>query len=117
MTATLDIEVARRDNVLRAPAAATGSNRRRHPPGAEPAGRAKSAPNTVWTYADGRAAAAAVKLGASDGMWTELVDAPFAEGTPLITRVAIGAESASATPARTSSPLMAYGATSITVVR
>ena len=108
MTATLNIEVDRRDNVLRAPTAAT-----RFKPTADmlealdaPAG-ARSAPNTVWTYIDGQAAAAPVTLGASDGVWTELVDAPFAEGTSLITRVVIGDESAAAAPAtRSTSPLM-----------
>ena len=109
MTATLDIEVDRRDNVLRAPAAAT-----RFKPTAEmlkaleaPAG-AKSAPNTVWTYTEGHVAPVQVKLGASDGVWTEIVDAPFAEGTPLVTRVALGTEAAApaAAPARTGNPLM-----------
>ena len=109
MTATLNIEVDRRDNVLRVPAAAT-----RFKPTAEvleavdaPAG-AKSAPGTVWTYIDGQVAAVPVKLGASDGIWTELVDAPFGEGTALITRVVIGDESASSAPAtsRSNNPLM-----------
>lgn len=109
MTATLNIEVDRRDDVLRAPVAAT-----RFKPTADilaalnaPAG-AKSAPNTVWTYTDGHAVPAQVKLGASDGVWTELVNAPFAEGTSLITRVAIGGETATrtSTPARTGNPLM-----------
>jgi HlyD family secretion protein len=109
MTATLNIEVERRDNVLRAPAAAT-----RFKPTADmlkaleaPAG-AKSAPNTVWTYTEGRVAPVQVKFGASDGVWTEIVDAPFAEGTPLITRVALGTEAATSrsTPARTGNPLM-----------
>jgi HlyD family secretion protein len=109
MTATLNIEVDRRDNVLRAPAAAT-----RFKPTPDmlkaldaPAG-AKSAPNTVWTYTDGHVAPAQVKLGASDGVWTELVSAPFGEGTSLITRVASGEEAAArgAAPARTGNPLM-----------
>jgi HlyD family secretion protein len=110
MTATLDVEVDRRDNVLRAPAAAT-----RFKPTAEmlaafgaPAG-AKSAPNTVWTYVDGHVAPAQVKLGASDGVWTELLDAPFPEGTTLITRVATAGEAAStrtSTPTRNANPLM-----------
>ena len=109
MTATLDIEVDRRDNVLRAPAAAT-----RFKPTAEmlkaleaPAG-AKSAPNTVWTYTEGHVAPVKVKLGASDGVWTEIVDAPIAEGTPLITRVTLGTEAAApaSAPARTGNPLM-----------
>ena len=71
-----------------------------------PAG-AKSAPNTVWTYIDGHVAPVPVKLGLSDGSWTELVEAPIAEGTSLITRVVTGDTSAAAaTPSRTTSPLM-----------
>ena len=108
MTANLDIEVERRDDVLRAPAAAM-----RFRPTADvlraleaPAG-ATSAPNTVWTYLDGHVAPVPVKFGLSDGAWTELVDAPFAEGTPLITRVVTGdASAATAAPSRTTSPLM-----------
>lgn len=110
MTATLDVEVERRDNVLRAPAAAA-----RFKPTVEmlaaldaPAG-AKSAPNTVWTYVDGHVASVPVTLGATDGVWTELVGAPFAEGTTLITRVAVGDDAAStrtSTPTRNANPLM-----------
>ena len=109
MTATLDVEVERRENVLRAPAAAT-----RFRPTADilqainaPAG-ATSGPNVVWTYGDGRVAPAVVTLGASDGVWTELLDAPFPEGTSLITNVVIGeAKPANAsTSTRSSSPLM-----------
>lgn len=89
MTANLTIEVDRREAVLRAPAAAA-----RFKPTAEmlealgiPA--PPPARNTIWTYTDGRPAATAVTLGTSDGVWTEIVDAAVAEGTPVITRVAL----------------------------
>ena len=104
MTANLTVEVDRRPNVLRAPAAAT-----RFKPGADvlSALNATAAKGpVVWTYIDGRATAVPVKFGASDGTWTEIVDAPFGEGTPLVTRVATGTQPAASTPSRTSNPLM-----------
>jgi HlyD family secretion protein len=106
MTANLTIEVDRRQNVLRAPAAAT-----RFRPTAETlvalhAPSTKATPNTVWTYVGDQAAPVQVKLGASDGTWTEILNAPFAEGTPLITRVTTGNEAVSATPSRNGNPLM-----------
>ena len=105
MTANLLIEVSRRDNVLRAPAAAT-----RFKPTADVQKALGLAPvkgTAVWTYAENHAVATPVKFGVSDGTWTELVDAPFAEGTPLITRVSTGTETSSrVTPAASGNPLM-----------
>jgi HlyD family secretion protein len=101
MTASLTVEIARRDYVLRVPAAAL-----RFRPNAEtvaalnanasaPARAAGENIGTVWTYAEGVATPARVKLGVSDGAWTELVDPALAEGTQLVTRVELGGESAS----------------------
>ena len=113
MTASLSVEIARRDDVLRVPAAAL-----RFKPTAEvlealnaPAttgSRSTEKAGTVWVYTGASAAATNVKLGVSDGTWTELIDAPFAEGTQVVTRVETGGASASqTTPAtRTTSPLM-----------
>jgi HlyD family secretion protein len=105
MTASLTVEVGRRDGVLRAPAAAT-----RFKPsadvlaalGAEPAPKG----SVVWTYVEGRAEAVPMKLGASDGVWTELLGTSILENTPLITRVAIGDEPAPRANTPASSPLM-----------
>ena len=108
MTASLTIEVERRDNVLRAPAAAT-----RFKPSADvqKALGADGAPvkgSAVWTYTDGRAVATPVKFGASDGTWTELVGAPFDEGTALITRVGVAGDAAPrANGGASGNPLMA----------
>ena len=108
MTASLTIEAERRDDVLRIPAAAV-----RFKPGAEilAALDAPSSPRAggsiVWV-ADGETMAPVpVKTGLSDGMWTEVVDAPFTEGTRLVTRVVLG--DTASQPARsttTNNPLM-----------
>lgn len=111
MTAHLTIEVARRDGVLRAPAAAL-----RFKPTAEmlaalgaPAAAAGRGA-TVWQQTGESFAAVPVKVGISDGTWTELLDTPLTEGTLLVTRVSLG-EAAATTPARSTSsgsnPLMA----------
>jgi len=113
MTATVNVEIARRDNVLRAPVAAI-----RFKPtsdllkalGVQNTAAPKSALGsaTVWQYSGSAAVAVPVKLGATDGTWTELLDAPFAEGTQLVTRVntTTAAASAPAGAAKTTSPLM-----------
>ena len=106
MTANLTIEVDRRENVLRAPAAATRFRPTADTLTALHAPSTKSTPNTVWTYVNGQAAPVQVKFGASDGAWTEILNAPFGEGTPLITRVTTGNEAAATTPSRNGNPLM-----------
>lgn len=103
MTASLTVEVARRDDVLRAPAAAA---RFRPTPQVLEALGAEAAKGTVlWQDHGGSIAAVPVKTGLSDGMWTELIDAPLEEGAQVVTRVAVAAEG-TATPARSSNPLM-----------
>ena len=101
MTASLNVEIARRDNVLRVPAAAL-----RFRPNAETIaaldanargqGRAAGAnTGTVWTYREGVAIPVTVKLGVSDGAWTELADASVVEGTQLVTKVELNGAAAS----------------------
>jgi len=88
MTALLSIVVGRRDDVLRVPAAAL-----QYRPGADvlarfgdkdtvPAART----NTVWVSHNATITPTAVATGASDGVNTELVSAPFDEGTLVATR-------------------------------
>ena len=113
MTATVNVEIVRRDNVLRVPVAAV-----RFKPtaevlkaiGAAPVQAARDARGTatLWQYTGETATPVAVKLGASDGAWTELLDAPFTEGTQLVTRVttAAAAAAAPASATKTTSPLM-----------
>lgn len=108
MTASLSVEVDRRDDVLRIPAGAT-----RFKPsaevltalGVEAGGR--PAGSVVWR-ADGETISPVpVTTGLSDGVWTEVVDAPFTEGTRLVTRVALGdAASQPSRSAATGNPLM-----------
>jgi HlyD family secretion protein len=113
MTATVNVEIVRRDNVLRAPVSAL-----RFKPSADvlkaigaaapPVAKDRRGTLTEWQYPGTTATPVPVKLGASDGAWTELVDAPFSEGTRLVTRVTTAAAAASAPAAatRTTSPLM-----------
>ncbi len=107
MTASLSIEVDRRDDVLRIPAAAA-----RFKPtgdvlealGVEAAPRSGS---VVWRADGDVISPVPVTIGLSDGMWTEVVDAPFTEGTRLVTRIALA--STGSQPSRsttTSNPLM-----------
>jgi HlyD family secretion protein len=108
MTASLTIEVARRDDVLRAPAAAL-----RFKPTADSLdARGTAAPGgrgpTVWQQTGEDVAPVRVTTGISDGLWTELIEAPFEEGTPLVTHAVPGAAS-QASPAgasTTNNPLM-----------
>lgn len=108
MTANLNIEVARRDDALRAPAAAL----RFRPTadvltalGATGTGAARGA--TLWTMTAETVAPVAVKTGISDGTWTEILEGTIAEGTPVITRVMLDASrSAAASPSAGSNPLM-----------
>ena len=78
MTANVTIEVARRDDVLRAPAAAlrfkpTAETLKALGAGAAPAGRGA----IVWQHTGEGVVPVPVKSGISDGTWTEIVEAPF----------------------------------------
>ena len=113
MTATVNVEIVRRDNVLRAPAAAirfkpTSDLLKAMGVAGSTAPKNVRGSATVWQYSGSTAVAVPVKLGVSDGTWTELVDAPFAEGTQLVTRVSTTKTAAApaAGAARTTSPLM-----------
>jgi HlyD family secretion protein len=109
MTATLDVEVARKDGVLRVPAAAI-----RFKPTAEQleamnataVDNAKRQP-VVWVDDDGVITGVPVRTGLSDGIWTEVIDPPFTEGTAVVTRVASATPSSTpATGGATNNPLM-----------
>jgi HlyD family secretion protein len=90
MTALLSIVVGRRDNVLRVPASAL-----KFQPSADVLARygAKDATappvraSTVWISNGTTIAPAAVTIGASDGIYTEIVSAPFGEGARVVTRM------------------------------
>ena len=117
MTANLTIEVARRDDVLRAPAAAlrfrpTAETLKALAAAAAPSGRgATAAPSgrgaMVWQQTGEGVMPVPVKVGISDGTWTEIVEGSIAEGTPLVTRVAVTGNTSTTTPAAsTGNPLM-----------
>jgi HlyD family secretion protein len=108
MTATLDVEVARRDNALRVPAAAL-----RFKPTAEQLEAMNAAPvdnpkrqPIVWVAREGAVTGVPVRTGLSDGQWTELIDAAVAEGTDVVTRIASPTTSAPQGSGAASNPLM-----------
>lgn len=129
MTATITVEVARRDNVLRVPSAAlrfrpTSSvlaalgqpqaDRGRTSTGGAVAATAgkiatPSAQQTVWIYEADHLRPAQVTVGVTDGSFTEVVDGDVQEGTTLATHVALAgapAPKTPTTPSSSSNPLM-----------
>jgi HlyD family secretion protein len=126
MTATLEVEVARRDNVLRVPSAAlrfkpaaavlaafgaaetepvraVGTSGADVPASAGGSGR----PGTVWTYLDDRLHKTPVTTGISDATFTEIVGGDVAEGAPVVTQVTMpGSANSRPAVAPTSNPLM-----------
>jgi HlyD family secretion protein len=91
MTALVSIEVARRDNVLRVPAAAlhfepTPDVLARFGGANAPVEAGNS--NTVWTFSSRTLAPVTVTTGITDSVYTEILNAPFGEGTPVVTRMA-----------------------------
>ncbi len=127
MTATLTVEVTRRENVLRVPSAALRFKPSRtvlaalgqpaadsggQATGVRPAATAGSAPTpssrgSVWIYESDRLEQVPVTMGATDGVFTEIVDGDVREGTTLAMRVTMpGATTTGAPPASTSNPLM-----------
>lgn len=108
LTANVTIEVSRRENALRVPAAALrfrpteDLKKALGADGVNPKGPA------VWTYVDGRLQATAVAAGASDGVFTEVTGQGLSEGTPVVTRVA-SAQPAAGSATRSASPLMPTG--------
>jgi HlyD family secretion protein len=124
MTATLNVEVANRQNVLRVPSAAL----RFKPTSAvltalgQPAAAAgASAPRTVgttgnapkpshaatvWVSEGEQLQPVTVTTGASDGTLTEVVSGDVKEGDTVVTMVTLPGSTTAARPAATSNPLM-----------
>jgi HlyD family secretion protein len=92
MTASVTIEVDRRDDALRVPAAALRFR---------PAGQTSRTPQ-VWRAEIGGLTAVPVTAGLSDGQFTEIVDGELAEGDTLAVRQSTPEQSVR--PAATSSP-------------
>lgn len=108
MTATATIEVARRDDVLRVPSAAL-----RFKPAADAlqqlgltAAAAKG--STVWVKTGDAIEPVAVKVGAADATYTEVVGGSLVEGATVITRIATDAAAAGSRPGASAAgnPLM-----------
>lgn len=106
MTATATIEVARRDDVVRVPSAAL-----RFKPDAatlaqyaatSASASSSGAAKTVWVRNGDAITPVVVKTGASDGTYTEVVAAPLAEGTELVTRAVSASDSTSSAASRPS---------------
>jgi HlyD family secretion protein len=109
MTATVTIEVARRDGVLRVPASAL-----RFKPDAEVLARfGAAAPKaaggkqaTVWLSTGATLSPVAVTTGLSDGSFTEILGTPFAEGALVVTRAASAAATVTKASPTNGNPLM-----------
>jgi HlyD family secretion protein len=108
MTANLTIEVSRRDDVLRVPAAAVRfkpSDDLKKSLGA--AGVNPKGP-TVWEYTAGQLEPIGVRLGTSDGVQIEVSGEGLAEGARVVTRVG-AAQTSTARTSPATSPLMPTG--------
>ncbi|MEZ5292354.1 MAG: efflux RND transporter periplasmic adaptor subunit [Vicinamibacterales bacterium] len=123
MTATLDVEVARVDDVLHVPAAALRfqptdamlaaasldgrAGAAGAPAGAAQAGarRGRGPQATVWMLRDGQLTPAAVQAGLSDAVSVAVQSGEIHEGDQVVTGVAAGLPAAAA-PAAGGSPLM-----------
>ena len=127
MTATLTVEVTRRDNVLRVPSAALrfkpsqtvlaalgqapeatgGQSTNARPTATSGSVAAPASQGTLWSYEDERLRQVPVRTGATDGAFTEIVDGDVQEGTRLAMMVTLpGATSTTTAPASSGNPLM-----------
>ena len=128
MTASLSVEVARRDGVLRVPSAALRfkpnaavlealgqKNEAGAKPGVRPVAMttpsAASHTGTIWTYDNGRLTAVQVKVGLSDAQFTEIQSVDVREGESIATQAMIPSTSSTTGTARptTNNPLLGQG--------
>ena len=133
MTASLTVETARRDNVLRVPSAAlrfkpsaavlaalsqpddAATRQKAARPigtsgntgGPKPAAGGSTS-GTLWTFDGERLEPGSVSIGASDSTFTEIVDASLKEGDKVVTQAMMPAATSGATrpSTSTSNPLM-----------
>ena len=108
MTATLDVEVERKDDVLRVPAAAV-----RFKPTAEQLEdmHATAVDNprrqpVLWVARGETVSGVPIRTGLSDGVWTEVVEGAVADGERVVTRVATAATATQPASGATNNPLM-----------
>ena len=124
MTASLSVEVARRDGVLRVPSSALrfkptaavldalGQKDAAAAAGVRPAAVTGSPSvnhtGTVWTYDAGRLTPVQVKTGSSDTQFTEIQSADLREGESIATQASVpsGASASGTARPSTSNPLL-----------
>jgi HlyD family secretion protein len=111
MTATVTVVVASRSDVLRLPNSALRVRPTAEmltalgdPAEAPPTAERSTSKGRVWTFAEAGLSPVAVRLGVSDGAFTELLEPGLAEGTRVVT--AITAATASARSATVANPLL-----------
>ena len=99
MTANVEIEIARADDVLIVPNAAT-----RFQPEAQAAGTPARRGNRVWTLRDGQLQPVRIETGITNGTATAVVGGQLQEGTQVVTGVVAANQSAGS--ASSASPLI-----------
>jgi HlyD family secretion protein len=108
MTAHVTVEVARRDDVLRVPAAALRFRPTDDLKRALGAEGVNAEPPVLWQYLEDGLRPSPVTLGVSDGTYTEITGGGLAEGARVVTRAAM-AEGARAVAQTGANPLMPAG--------
>ncbi len=117
MTATVNIETARRDNVQRAPSAALrfrpspeqlAALARAEGKTVEAAAPSKpeAGTNRIWIDSDGVLIPHDVQAGMTNGTFTELIGSDFPDGTKVVTNIVMAAQQTATTSA---SPLFPLG--------
>ena len=118
MTANVTVEASRRYDVLRVPNAALRFRptdeilKALQVPAASAASGKPASPSataTVWVQAGESMVPATVRVGASDGVNTEVLDGALQEGAAVVTRVVLPGATTSTAVTATSSPLMPTG--------
>lgn len=111
MTSTVSIQVARADNTLRVPAAATRFTPteqvlKEFPAADQPAAGERRRGGAVWQLIDGRLTQIPVRIGVSDGTQVAITTDRLIEGASIITGIARSDATAQAAPASSGSPLV-----------
>ena len=120
MTANVTVEASRRADVLRVPNAALRFRptdeilKALQAPAASAPSRTPATPSatdtaTVWVRAGESMQPVPVRVGASDGVNTEVLDGALQEGAVVVTRVVLPGTTTSTATTATSSPLMPTG--------
>jgi HlyD family secretion protein len=85
MTANVTFEVAKAEDVIRIPNSALRFDPNPPEPGAPPPRRPRSSTPTVYQLVKGRPRAVSVRIGLSDGSFSQLVEGELKEGEVIIT--------------------------------